>query len=285
MTVSSIEFTRSEAPESASRWLSNTPLLQHDHPRIRLLAIRLTQLKASLPDKALACYRYMRKLPFGCSADPANMSSIEVLAAKMGDANTKSTLFIALLRSLDIPARVRVVMLKPGHLTGIMNTGGRSVEHAFTEVWIDRGWQGVDSYVVDLPLGLAARKRLLGEHLHAGYGVHFKGQVAWDATCSSFGQFSSQDPESVPVHDFGPFDDIRNFHQAAGRDAHPGWAQKKQWAIAAALANRRIRKLRDESAQAPGHRSMCPASAAATQPLTLARPVTKPRSSMQAPYP
>jgi hypothetical protein len=32
--------------DDTGRWLINTPLLQFDHPKIRLLAKRLTQLKS-----------------------------------------------------------------------------------------------------------------------------------------------------------------------------------------------------------------------------------------------
>ena len=48
------------------RWLGNTPLLDIHHPRIRLLAVRLTQLKYGQRAKAQACFEYVRALPFGC---------------------------------------------------------------------------------------------------------------------------------------------------------------------------------------------------------------------------
>jgi hypothetical protein len=231
-------------PGVGTRWLANTALLQHDHPKIRLLALRLTQLKGGCAEKALACFRYVRNLPYACAADAPNTSSVDVLAARAGDAYTKSTLLIALLRSLDIPARARLVTLKPDFLWGLVHTGGRPVEHVFTEILIDGRWMGVDSYVVDLALDLKARNRLLRLERNCGFGLHMKGQVGWDGAASSFAMFSARDPQSLPLHDLGAFDDIAAFCDQADPHLRPSWARKQQWAIAAAMINWRVRKLR-----------------------------------------
>jgi len=231
----------------ALRWLGNTHLLQHDHPKIRLLALRLTQLEGGPLQKALACYRYVRNLPFGWAADPAAMPSVEVLAAGMGDGGTKSTLLIALLRSLGIPARARVVKLKTGFLRGLVQLECEQVPHVFCEILIGGEWLGVDSYVMDLSLNLKARTRLLLEKQPCGYGVHLHGQVAWTGASSSFGAFSSDDPASLPTQDLGAFDDVGEFAGTVDGRSPAGWARKQHWAIATGLANRRVRRLREGS--------------------------------------
>jgi hypothetical protein len=232
-------------PGAGSRWLCNTALLQHDHPRIRLLALRLTQLKGGAAEKALACYQYVRKLPFACAADAPHTTAVDVLIAGAGDAYTKSTLLIALLRSLDIPARARVVTLAPDFLWGLVHTGGRPVEHVFTEVLLGGQWMGVDSYVVDLPLGLKARNRLLRHGRSRGFGVHMRGQVTWDGASPSFGAFCRHDTLSLPMRDCGVFDDIGAFCEATDEPQRPGWARKQHWAMTAAMINWRVRKLRE----------------------------------------
>jgi hypothetical protein len=232
-------------PGVGARWLCNTALLQHDHPRIRLLALRLTQLKGGAAEKALACYQYVRKLPFACAADAPNTTAVDVVVAGAGDAYTKSTLLIALLRSLDIPARAHVVTLRPDFLWGLVHTGGRPIEHVFTDILIEGQWVGVDSYVVDLALGLKARNLLLRQQRSRGYGVHMRGQVAWDGASPSFGMFCRHDAESLPLHDLGAFDDIGAFCESTEEHLRPGWARKQQWALAAAMINWRVRKLRD----------------------------------------
>ena len=229
----------------ATRWLANTKLLQHDHPKIRLLALKLTQLHGGAMQKSLACYRYVRNLPFACAANAATTPSVEVLAARVGDGGTKSTLLIALLRSLGIPARARVVTLKPDILRGFVDLDEGPVPHVFCEVLVEGEWLGVDSYMVDLPLGLKARGRLLSEKRASGYGVHLKGQLGWDGSSSSFGLFSSDDPASLPLLDLGAFDDVASFCRQAGHRLPSTWARKQQWALATSLANRRVRRLRD----------------------------------------
>jgi hypothetical protein len=206
--------------------------------------LKLTQLKSGGREKALACYEFVRKLEFTCSMDAGRMPSVEVLAARMGDGFSKSTLFIALLRSIGMPARLRVVLLRPAYLGGLAGLDGDLAEHAFTEVLIEGEWLAVDSYVVDLALGLRARKRLLLEGRNAGYGVHAKGQVSWDGRGSSFGQFSSEDPASLPMMDLGTDDDVRQFQLSLGPMRLSQWASRKRWQFASVIVNRRIRSAR-----------------------------------------
>ncbi|MBI2771986.1 MAG: transglutaminase domain-containing protein [Burkholderiales bacterium] len=227
-----------------ARWIQDTALLQHDHPKVRLLGMKLTQLKSGNRDKAVACFEYVRSLKFSCAVDAVHMPSVEVLAARMGDGFSKSTLFIALLRSVGIPARLRIVLLRPSYMRGISGGDGSVVEHAFTEVLVDREWLGVDTYVIDLQLNLRARTRLAEERRSAGYGVHTKGSVSWDGKSSSFGQFSSEDPGSLPILDLGAYDDVHQFHASAGPAALSEWASRKTWSFTSVMANRRLRKLR-----------------------------------------
>lgn len=245
--------------DEGARWLANTPLLEHDHPRIRIQAARLTQLKSSPREKAVACYQFVRNLPFAIAADGTSKTAPQVMREGEGDCHTKSTLLTAMLRSLDIPARVRVVTLRPAFLYGLLDTEGHSVEHAFTEVLLEGEWLGVDSYVIDVKLGLAARARLLAEGRHAGYGVHARGRIDWDGRSSSFGQFSAADEESAPTYDWGAFDDVQQFHAAVAMRGKPGWATRAKWSIGAALANSRVRHLR-AAQQAPAGRREAPAA-------------------------
>ena len=238
------EYRRRIQPGDAHRWLGNTPLLQLDDPKLRILSLRLTQLKSGDREKALVCYQFVRALPFACAAAPGSTSSVDVLSSNAGDCFTKSTLLVALLRSLRIPARVRMLQIGPLHLWGIVHTGGKPIEHAVTEVLLGDTWLAVDSYVVDLRLGLISRSRLLREKRKAGYGVHMKGQVTWNATDSSFSHFNIDHPASMPSHDFGCFDDVAQFWDTAGLEFKPGWARQQHMAILAVLANKRIRRLR-----------------------------------------
>lgn len=235
------------AADDETRWLRNTPLLQFDHPRIRLLAKRLTQLQATPVEQAVACFNHVRAMPFGCIADSTGTSAIGVLAAGMGDCHTKSTLLIALLRSLGIPARMRFVTMKPDFLRGIIDVNDQPIEHAYTEVMLLDCWVAMDTYVVDVRLAMAAKTRLKIEQRTLGYGMHRDGAIAWDGRTPSFGQFTQSDPSSMPLHDWGAFDDPYQFYSTVGyvKD-RLSLGSRLKWMLGARLVNRRVRELRGD---------------------------------------
>ena len=228
------------------RWLANTPLLQFDHPRIRVLAKKLTALKATPREQAVACFAALRTMPFGCIADSTGTSALTVLRANRGDCHSKSTLLLALLRSLGIPSRMRFVTLKPDFLFGIIDTGGQPIEHAYTEVLLEGHWLAIDSYVVDVRLAMAAKARLKQEGRTVGYGMHKDGSIAWDGRSNSFGQFSLQDAASMPLHDWGAFDDPYQFYSSVPyvRD-RLNWSSRFKWMVGASVVNRRVNALRN----------------------------------------
>ena len=234
------------------RWLVNTPLLQYDHPRIRVLAKKLTQLHGTAREQAVAVFAHLRALPFGAISNSTGTSALSVLRAGRGDCHTKSTLMVALLRSLGIPSRLRFVTLRPDFLYGILDTGGQPIEHAYTEVLLDGQWHAVDSYVVDPRLAVAAKTRLKLEGRTVGYGMHLHGTIQWDGRGDAFGQFSPVDPHSLPLHDWGAFDDPYQFYSSVAyvRD-RLSLSSRFKWLMGAQLVNRRVKALRDHPPSAP----------------------------------
>ena len=239
--------TLSDADESR-RWLTDTPLLMFEHPKIRLLGKRLAQLKTSQRDQAIACHSFVRSLPFGCIADSTGTSAVGVLRAGRGDCHTKSTLMVSLLRSLEIPSRMRFVTMKPDFLHGIADLGGHPIEHAYTEVLLDGDWHSVDSYVVDPRLAAAAKTRLKLEQRKLGYGMHRDGKIHWDGRGSSFGQFALDDPDSMPLHDWGAFDDPYQFYSSVAYVRQRlSLAGRLKWMVGAQVVNRRVNAIRDKA--------------------------------------
>jgi transglutaminase-like putative cysteine protease len=236
---------RPEAEDEAERWLVNTPLLQFDHPKIRLLAVRLTALQPTARLKALAVVRYISALPFGAIADSTGTSAMAVLKAGMGDCHTKSTLLVALLRAIDIPARIRFVSLRPDFLRGIIDTGETPIEHGCAEVMLAGKWLGLDSYVVDTTLAVAAKSRLRQEGRKLGYGMHVDGSTSWNGSTPSFGQFSATDTHSLPLRDWGVFDDPYQFYSSTPFvKSRLNWSSRVKWLVGARVVNRKVKELR-----------------------------------------
>ncbi len=234
-----------QVKDDAERWLGNTPLLQHDHPKIRLTAKKLTQLKSSQREQAIACFQFVRGMPFGCIADSAGTTAAGVLKAGRGDCHTKSTLMLALLRSVQIPSRMRFVTMKPDFLYGIADLGGEPIEHAYTELLLDGQWLALDSYVVDPRLAVAARTRLKIEGRKLGYGMHRDGTIHWDGKSNAFSQFTVEDPDSMPLHDWGAFDDPYQFYSSVAYVRQRlSLAGRLKWMVGAQFVNRRVAAIR-----------------------------------------
>ena len=267
--------------DKSGRWLVNTPLLMFDHPKLRLQAARLTQLKGTPRARAVACFAFVRALPFACIADSTGTSAVGVIRAGRGDCHTKSTLMVALLRSVEIPSRMRFVTMKPDFLYGIADLGGHPIEHAYTELLLDGEWLALDSYVVDPRLAVAARTRLKLEGRKLGYGMHRDGTIHWDGHGSSFGQFTLDDPESMPLHDWGAFDDPYQFYSSVAYVRQRlGIAGRLKWMLAAGVVNRRVNALRNaplEPRVIPDASAASPAAAPTSAPGSPPRPSLSPQ--------
>lgn len=168
-------------PETTSRWLADTPLLQLEHPRIRLLALKLTQLRTGPWQKALACHAYVAGLEQGRVGDAARVSALEVLRMGRGDTRTQCTLLIALLRSLGIPARLLAVVhgdASPHAPFWAPQPPGPAV---FTEAWINGQWRIVAaaSGLVCPPGSSPARLDVFDDVQHYCQVVPREAQPGW----------------------------------------------------------------------------------------------------------
>lgn len=234
----------SPAADGPGRWLRDTSALQLGHPQLRIQVKKLTQLRPTPRDQAVACFDFVRALPFRAVQDPGGASSCGVLRAGSGDAYTKGLLFVAMLRSLAIPARLRAVSLRPAVLEGLLRIERRAIVHVLTEVYLEGRWLQVDAYCADLQLALAARARLLREGRRAGYGVHMHGAVVWDGGKDAFGCIAPGDPDSLPIEDLGVYDDPSQMTRDESV-LRQGWLAGAGWMVGAVVLNWRIRALRE----------------------------------------
>ena len=132
--------------------------------------MRITQLASTDLRKATLVHDYVKSLPFGCIAASGHQSAGAVLRSGRGDCHTKGTLFVALLRSSGVPARLRFVSLSGAFLRGIIDLGGTSITHAIGEVFLAGKWIQSDTYVADDLLETQALVRLQHESRLLGYG-------------------------------------------------------------------------------------------------------------------
>jgi transglutaminase-like putative cysteine protease len=203
--------------DPTSENLLSTRLIEANHPRIVTLAKQVTAGTNNKRVAAVLLHDWVRdQIPFGIPRGFYDTSAVETLDAKVGYCNTKVTLFSALLRATYIPTRMRIVDLSAQVLNGLLDPGTPYVDHAFAEVFLDGHWIKVDSYVVDKPLAVAARKRLATDGRKAAFGIHWDGQSEWDGLSDNFIQYMSN--KSIPnyvLKDHGVFVDIADFYNKA----------------------------------------------------------------------
>lgn len=231
--------------ESTTQWTGSSRLLDLDDPKLRIQAISLTQLCDTDTQKVVAIHEFIKAMPFGCVAGFDDVTAGGVLRNGYGDCHTKGTLFVALLRCVGLPARLRFVTLSSEFLYGIIAPPDNVVIHAIGEVHLDGRWVQTDTYVADTELENSAEKLLLDQGRKLGYGIHLDGARQWDAFNDAHGQSVVSDQASMPVRDWGVAHDPEQFYaNASDPSLKRGWLTRAKWMLAAGLVNRRTQQVR-----------------------------------------
>jgi hypothetical protein len=127
------------APADLDRYLMAEPFIESDAPEIKAEAEKMV---AGITGTRARAERLTREVNALLDKKPTVSlpSALEVLRTKVGDCNEHTVLFVAMARSLGIPARINV---------GLVYTRGAFYYHAWPEVYIDEGkgqglWLPVD---------------------------------------------------------------------------------------------------------------------------------------------
>lgn len=238
--------------EDPGPWLGSTPLLDLEDPKLRLRARALTQLCKNNREKALAIYGFVKRVPFAKPFKLRLHTPREVLDAGRGDAPDKAVLLVALLRLVDIPARLRYVELRGDILRGLTSSVA-SASRPVAEIWLNAGWVRTDTYIFDAVYMAAARQRLKDSDWEWGYGIHRNGHGIWNGVDSAFlgGMPTEEDP--MVMADLGVFHDPLTFVSSDVYKAnHPRIARALHWNMIAPLMDRVVRDLRDDIEGANG---------------------------------
>ena len=143
---------RFSAGEELEGYLSVTKLVDSDHPLVRAAALKVVGEAETPKDAAVRISSFVRdKIPLAI-VNPWKTAS-ETLRMRKGSCLTKATLQVALLRSVGIPARFRVVEFKgndPAEWLGIVPSFSVSRlperwSHIFGEVYIEGRWIMADA--------------------------------------------------------------------------------------------------------------------------------------------
>jgi len=235
------------ALEEPEHWLGPTALLDLGDAKLRLRARALTQLAKNDREKALAIYGFVKRVPFAKPFKFKLRTPRQVLDAGRGDALDKIGLLIALLRVVDIPARIRFMQLPGEMLRGLishMSLAARPV----AEIHIGGKWVATDTYIFDAAYMAAARQRLAEEGWECGYGIHRDGASIWNGVNDAFLVGNAIAEKNLARGPEGLFEDPEQFaHSDAFKAVHPVVSSAVHWNVMVPAMGKVIRELREEA--------------------------------------
>jgi hypothetical protein len=140
-------LTAGAADPSAPQYLSPEPLLESDAPEIRAEAEKAVERVKGNRARAEALTRYVNGL-LEKKPTVSLPSALEVLRTRIGDCNEHTALYVAMARSIGLPARIAV---------GLVFVHGAFYYHAWPEVYVDEGvgrglWLPVDPTFNQFPV-------------------------------------------------------------------------------------------------------------------------------------
>ena len=131
----------------------NVPLLlsDFDHPSIIAKSKELTEGKATRCEQVEAIFSFMRDgIKFGFPSTWDELRASQVLELGYGYCNTMATLFLALCKAADIPAKIHCGLIDIQIMRGVFPGFAfpflpRAGGHSWLDVEIDGEWEPVDS--------------------------------------------------------------------------------------------------------------------------------------------
>lgn len=162
------------------RYLKETRMLNYSHSAIRQLVDSRNWNQLDDFSKIKKIYNYVRdEILFGYNVSD-NIPASQVLKDGYGQCNTKGTLFMALLRAVNIPCRSHGFTidkrLQKGAMTGLVYINApKNIFHSWVEVWFGGEWYELEAFILDKDyLSKLQRINFSCEGTFCGYGVAVK---------------------------------------------------------------------------------------------------------------
>jgi hypothetical protein len=157
--------------------LKETSLLNYSEPSVQTLINKRGWRELGEKDRILAIYNYVRdEIIFGYNIND-NIPATEVLKDDYGQCNTKSTLFMALLRAVGIQCRIHGFyidkILQKGAMIGIYyQQAPNEILHTWVEILYNGTWLNIEGFILDMAYLHKLQSKFSDcEGSFCGYGV------------------------------------------------------------------------------------------------------------------
>ena len=217
-----------------------------NHPSIIEKSKELTDGKATRLEKLEAIFYFMRDgMKFGFPSTWDELKASEVLKLGYSYCNTKATLFLALCKAVNIPARIHCGLIDIEIMRGVFPSFAfpflpKAGPHSWIDVEIDGEWKSIDSHINDKAFYEGALKRLKMSGRPFGYSVSFKdGKSSCDF---NFGEKGFVHMGAL-IEDHGTWDDLSEYI-ASDKYVRMNRMQLMSYPMMAAISNRTVETIR-----------------------------------------
>ena len=197
--------------DDPQHWLGDAPGLTLGLARLRMTALRVTQLQSGNRAKAVALFNHVAQMPFEPTSDSKRANPHKLQFIKGGDAYAKAALFVHMLREIDIPSRMRWVDMNPKYLLRGLTWMSTRFSYPLTEIYVNERWLCTDAYIADADLLTVTRNKLFEKGWQSGYSFHRDGAARWDGRSDAYQRFSPDDQASWPIEDWGCYHSTADF--------------------------------------------------------------------------
>lgn len=201
-------------------YLKDTAILNYQHSSIQQLIDQQGWRKITKEDVIKSVYNFVRdEIKFGYNQTDSIPAS-EVLKDGYGQCNTKGSLFMALLRSLDIPTRFHGFTifneLQRGAIPDyLMLFAPKRIIHSWVEVHINGDWLNQEGFIIDQPFLRQVQLAFPKRETFCGYGIAVPFlQKPNNEYC---GRDTYIQSEGI-ADDYGVFDDPDTFYAQYGNN-------------------------------------------------------------------
>jgi hypothetical protein len=216
------------------------------HPIVEAKAAELAKQKTTQLEKLESIFYYVRdEIKFGFPSKWDKVRASETISYGVGYCNTKATLFVALCKALEIPARLHYGLINFQVMRGILPSFAfrflpKAGSHSWVDLQVGGEWKQMDSYINDKPFYEKALKKLQNESQSLGYSVCI---VDGKSSCEfNFGEKGFAQLGAV-VKDHGVWDDASEYF-ATDKYTTFNAFQLRAYPMLAKLANRGVRSIR-----------------------------------------
>lgn len=160
-----------------AKFTGSSAILDFESPSIAKLISERAWESLDTFEQIGAAYQFVKdEIQFGYNRSD-DMPASEILRDAYGQCNTKGTLFMALLRALNIPCRLHGFTIEQSLQKGaipplIFHLAPKYILHSWVEVYFDGRWVNLEGFILDARYLSAIQTRFGADtDTFCGYGV------------------------------------------------------------------------------------------------------------------